>query len=227
MEKQIHANTRIASLGGQPGILNKVRGYTAIQLAARDAESKYHAEKVNGVPLYMYVWYLLRSGHSAEAIDMLADNQQNVKREDSALPGALKSYFAAPDRRLGRGQRDQLMNDFNTHIRGNPTVDVFKAALYKLIGRFDMARKTFKVAADTTEDWVWGNLMLVREAGSADEGPSEKYDLADFGKFVQDYGSATFDAGGAKWATWVNMLLCAGEFESVNHLTASSIRQHA
>lgn len=215
MNKQNAANARIAAIGGQPGVLEKVRGYSAIQLHQRDAEARYHTEKIDGAPLYMHVWYLLRSGYSAEAVDLLAHNQNRLKREDAALPGALKAYYAAPDRRLGRGQRDQLMNDYNNHIRNNHSVDVFKAALYKLIGRFDLGKKGFKGAVDTTEDWIWGNLMLIRESGNSEDGTAEKYDYADFGRIVQDTGSAHFDGGGAKWYVWLTALLCAGEFESV------------
>ena len=39
------------------------------------------------------------------------------------------------------------MSDFNGHVRTNPSVDQFKYALYKIVGRFELNKKTAKVAS--------------------------------------------------------------------------------
>lgn len=214
MDTAIANNPKIAAVGGQPGVLTKVRGYTQIVLANQDAVSRLSPEKVNDAPLYAHVYFLLRSGHSAEAVELLEANQNRVAANDAALPGALKAFFTSPDRRLGQAQRNQLMNDFNSHVRSNPNVDQFKFALYKMLGRFEIGRKRLTVA-DSTEDWTWNQLMVVREVGSED-GQTEKYDLLDFARTLHNWGSATFDSDGNKPFVWVNLLLFAGEFESVS-----------
>ena len=159
------------------------------------------------------MYYLLRCGYAEEALDLLSSHQSSLKRDDYTLPGAFKTYLASNDHRLPRAQRDQLYNDFNGHVRSNPNVDQFKYALYKIIGRFELSRKSFKVAA-TTEDWTWLQLSLVRE--SKDDGPQDQYDLAGLGRMVMKYGNEKFDSNGTRPFAWFNLLLFAGQFELVS-----------
>lgn len=106
------------------------------------------------------------------------------------------------------------MSDFNGHVRTNPSVDQFKYALYKIVGRFELNKKTAKVAS-TTEDWIWLNLALISER--PDDGPQDKFTLEDFGTAVQSYGADRFDQRGARPFAWFNLLLFAGQFERVCH----------
>jgi nuclear pore complex protein Nup93 len=116
-------------------------------------------------------------------------------------------------------QKDQLYNDFNSHIRNSSTVDQFKYALYKLVGRFELSRKSVKVAT-TTEDWMWLQLSLTRESREG-ESPQEQYDLGDLGELVLGYGSEKFDQEGTRPFAWFNLLLFAGQFERVSSATSS------
>ena len=136
-----------------------------------------------------------------------------MKRDDWSFPGAFKVFLASAERRLPKAQKDQLSNDFNAHVRSNVNVDQFKYALYKIVGRFELGRKTLKVAT-TTEDWTWLQLSLVREV--RDEPPQEQYDLNDFGRLVLKYGSDKFDAGGTRPFAWANLLLFSAQFERVS-----------
>lgn len=156
---------------------------------------------------------------------LLSDHQNALKRDDYSFPGALRTCLTSPDRRLPRAQRDQLSNDFNSTIRNNATVDQYKYALYKLVGRFELSRKTMKVAS-TTEDWMWVQLSLVREGG-AGEGPQEQYDLADLGRMVLKYGADKFDEGGRRPFVWFDLLLYTGQFERVSQGQMVHARHHA
>lgn len=141
-----------------------------------------------------------------------------MKKDDWSFPGAFKTSLSSPDRRLPRQQRDQLYNDFNSAVRTNPSVDQYKYALYKLVGRFELNRKSAKVAA-TTEDWIWLQLCLVREAqgnGGAVDPPAEQYDLRDLQALVSKYGSDKFDANGTRPFAWFNLLLFSAQFEKAS-----------
>lgn len=211
IDDKISKNPKEAALGGVPGITNKVRAFVDVTLRGKEAQDAYRPETVGGIKLWAQVYYLLRCGYTDEAAQLVETHHGSVKKDDWSFTACFKAYLSSPDRRLPKNLRDQLYNDFNGHIRSNANVDQFKFALYKIVGRFDMNRKTAKVAA-TTEDWVWLQLMLTRENKDGDA-PQEQYDLADVAKQVLSYGSDRFDDKGRRPFTWFNLLLYTGQFE--------------
>ncbi|KAL7423797.1 nuclear pore complex subunit [Cryptotrichosporon argae] len=211
MDETIARNPKEAALGGVPGIKNKVRAYVDVTLRSKEAAEAFHPETVDGIPLWAHVYYLLRVGHAADALSLVEERQHSIRKDDWSFPGAFKTFLSSAERRLPRAQRDQLANDFNAHVRHSATADQFKLALYKLVGRLDMARKSVKVAA-TTEDWVWFQLGLVRENKDVDA-PTEQYDLADLGRLVVKYGSEKFDQNGQRPFAWFDLLLLTAQFE--------------
>ncbi|CAD6583189.1 MAG: hypothetical protein TREMPRED_003480 [Tremellales sp. Tagirdzhanova-0007] len=210
MDETIAKHPKEAALGGVPGITNKVRAYVDVTLRSKDTLQSSRPESVDGIYLWAQVYFLLRCGYFEEALNLLSDHQQSIKREDWSFPGAFKMYLSSAERRLPKTQKDQLYNDFNSHIRNNANVDQFKYALYKIVGRFELSRKTLKIAT-TTEDWMWLQLSLVREV--RDESPQEQYDLIDLAKMVAKYGNEKFDADGTRPFAWFNLLLLTAQFE--------------
>ncbi|WVO19809.1 uncharacterized protein IAS62_001099 [Cryptococcus decagattii] len=211
VDETIARNPKEAALGGVPGIRNKIRAFVDVTLRTKEAREAYKPETVNSTLLWAQTYYLVRCGYIDDALNLVAENQQHISRDDWSFPGCFKSAMQSPERRLSKTQRDQLYNDFNAHIRNNPLIDQFKAALYKLVGRFELNRKTAKVAT-TTEDWMWLQLNLVRENRDGDA-PQEQYDLADLGRLLEKYGSDKFDANGTKPLAWFNLLLFTAQFE--------------
>jgi hypothetical protein len=211
-----------AALGGVPGIRNKVRAFVDVTLQGKEPQESNKPESVNGSYIWAQAYYLLRCGFPDESLALLSEHQHSIKREDWSFPGAFKVFLTTPDRRLPRPTRDQLFNDFNASIRNNPNVDQFKYALYKLVGRFELNRKSLKVAT-TTEDWMWLQLSLVRESKEM-EPPQEQYDLADLGKLVLKYGNDKFDNGGTRPFAWFNLLLFTAQFERVSLIGVLGIR---
>jgi len=51
---------------------------------------------------------------------------------------------------------------FRTHLEHSPTVDPFKAALFKLMGRVEPHKRNVPYVTSTTEDWLWFQLAMVR-----------------------------------------------------------------
>lgn len=214
IDETIARHPKEAQLGGIPGIRNKVRAYTAVTLRSKEATESFRPEQVDGIYLWAQLYYLLRCGKPNEAISLLSEHVGALSPGDAGFPGALKASLTSHDRRLPKAQRDSLLSDFNGKIRNNPNVDQYKYALYKIVGRFELSRKTLKVAS-TTEDWMWVQLSLVKEGGGND-GPQEQYDLADLGRMVLKYGADKFDEGGKRPFAWFNLLLYTGQFERVS-----------
>ncbi|WVQ62366.1 uncharacterized protein L199_000506 [Kwoniella botswanensis] len=212
VEETIAKNPKEAALGGVPGIRNKIRAFVDVTLRSKESREAYRPETVNGSLLWAQLYYLVRCGYIDEALTLIAENQRHITRDDWTFPGAFKTALSSSERRLPKSQRDQLYNDFNAHIRNNHNVDQFKYALYKLIGRFELNRKSVKVAS-TTEDWMWYQLSLVRESQKDSDSPQEQYDLIDLGKLVLKFGNDKFDSNGTKPLSWFNLLLFTAQFE--------------
>ncbi|KAJ3245597.1 hypothetical protein HDU78_008934 [Chytriomyces hyalinus] len=101
---------------------------------------------------------------------------------------------------------------------GQMKVDAFKAALYKILGRCDMGSKTLKGASDvapSVEDYLWVQLMLVREDVSASSTGSgvDRYTLRDMSRVMRKFGDAHFSPGGRSPHVYFLVLLLVGEFE--------------
>jgi nuclear pore complex protein Nup93 len=74
---------------------------------------------------------------------------------------------------------------------------------------------------NTTEDWTWFQLSLVRESaagGGEEEAPHERYGLRDLGKVLVKFGEAHFDPKGNKPMLYFQVLLLSGQFERVSDL---------
>jgi nuclear pore complex protein Nup93 len=91
-----------------------------------------------------------------------------------------------------------------------PKGDVFKYALFKIIGKCELQIKSIRnpdVIA-TTDDYLWLQMMLMNEdATKIDD--IERYSLADFSKKMQKLGLAHFKTT----TVWFMVLLLCGEFE--------------
>ncbi|ORY20676.1 Nup93/Nic96-domain-containing protein [Naematelia encephala] len=205
VDEMIAKYPKEAALGGVPGIKKKIRAYVSVVLRSKEAQETYNPESVDGTYVFAIAYYLLRCGYPDEAASILADHQSSLRREDWSLPGAFRARASIP-----RSQRDTLLNDFNATVRNNPTVDQYKLALYKIVGRLELNRKTAKVA-QTTEDWIWLQLMLVRD--SRDDAPQDVYTFDDFARLVVKYGSERFDQGGQRPLVWFNVLVFSGQYE--------------
>lgn len=164
--------------------------------------------------LYAQVYFLLRAGHYADAVDCLSSKANTLRTSDSALPAALKAWVEN-NQHLPEQHRIELRKTWDLDIRNKENVDQFRVALYKIIGRIDMAKKGVKVAT-STEDWVWVNLMLTREG--LEDSPVDRYTLKDFATVVAGLPRERYDQKGQKPLVWVNLLLQAGEFEEVGHI---------
>ncbi|KAK4687416.1 nuclear pore complex protein Nup93, partial [Tremellales sp. Uapishka_1] len=211
IDQTIAKHPKEAALGGMPGITNKVRAYVDVTLRSPEVQKTFRPETVGGIFLWAQVYYLLRCGYPSDALALLEEHHNHIGKDDWTFPGCFKSYLQSTERRLPRAQKDQLYNDFNSHIRSSTTVDQFKLALYKLVGRLELNRKIVKVAT-TTEDWTWVQLMLTRENRDG-ESPQEQYDLRDLGEMVRKFGSEKFDQEGTKPFNWFNLLILTGQFE--------------
>jgi len=92
------------------------------------------------------------------------------------------------------------------------SVDPFKLALYKLMGKLDPTKRTVPLVTATTEDWLWFQLAMVDE--------EENGGLRGLADVLLNYGERHFEGApgskGAQTGLWAAVLLTCGEFERVS-----------
>lgn len=121
--------------------------------------------------------------------------------------------------------RDRFLSEYNQRIRyTSSSSDPYKQALYKLIGRVELNRRNVAGVTQTTEDWLWFQLSLIREeeseTSSNNEGGSsfEKYGLRELATVLRKFGESHFDPKGNRPLLYFQVLLISGQFELVSLL---------
>jgi nuclear pore complex protein Nup93 len=54
------------------------------------------------------------------------------------------------------------------------SVDPFKLALYKLMGKLDPSKRNVPLVTATTEDWLWFQLAMARFSSSSSSVPTHR-----------------------------------------------------
>lgn len=115
--------------------------------------------------------------------------------------------------------RDRFLSEYNQRIRYlTDTSDPYKHALYKLIGRVEISRRNVPGVTQTTEDWLWFQLSLVRETDGQGDAPHERYGLRDLAAVLVKFGESHFDPKGVRPVLYFQVLLLSGQFERVRKL---------
>lgn len=189
---------------------------------------------MNNTPVWARIYYLLRSGHAKDALEFATENEPHIQKLEKSFVPYFKAWLDSPDRRfvvassflrlaltfdsrsLPKLLRDRFLSEYNQRIRYlTDTSDPYKHALYKLIGRVELSRRNVPGVTQTTEDWLWFQLSLVRENEGPGEAPHERYGLRDLGRVLVKFGEGHFDPKGNRPVLYFQVLLLSGQFERV------------
>ncbi|GAA5993540.1 hypothetical protein JCM10908_000639 [Rhodotorula pacifica] len=214
VEKTIASRPAEAALGGVPSVQNKIRGFLNVKYQKNGQWSNQALEIANNTPVWARIYYLLRSGHAKEALAFATENESALQKLEKSFVPYFKAWLDSPDRRLPKLLRDRFLSEYNQRIRYlTDTSDPYKHALYKLIGRVEINRRNVPGVTQTTEDWLWFQLSLVRETEGQGEAPHEKYGLRDLAAVLLKFGEAHFDPKGTRPLLYFQVLLLSGQFE--------------
>lgn len=123
---------------------------------------------------------------------------------------------------LSEESQRTILADYQRLNYGDVVVDPYKILLYKIIGRCELQQRNTPDIIQTTEDYIWLQLMLVREVTDDAEGFSfERYCLEDVQKEISSLGSKYFDRDENNSNPWIyfKILLLTHQFEkAVEHL---------
>ncbi|QRV90937.1 nucleoporin-interacting protein NIC96 [Ceratobasidium sp. AG-Ba] len=151
-----------AAIGGDPSVSNRIMGYLRCAFY-RGGRWDEDLELLRGRPVWAHIFYLVRTGHLREALDVANESADALERSEQYFLSYLKAWVESSDRRLPKILRDRLQTTYNSHILHSPNADPFKVALFKLIGRLDPSRRAVRRATNTAEDWIWFQLAMVDE----------------------------------------------------------------
>ncbi|WFD25749.1 nuclear pore complex subunit [Malassezia nana] len=219
MEQVILANPIQAQRGGVPSVRATVAAFLRVQLRTSEGgwppELAQPLDAATQAPLWAMVFVLVRSGHVAEALACLQENEGALQRDATFLT-FFKAWADSPTRTLTRTMRDHWMGEYVTRFRSGAVDDPYRYALYRVLGKFDVAKKFPAPLVLSTENWLWLQLCLVSETSEQDaQAPAlQSYTLQDLGHKLEKYGEAHFDPKGQRPLHYFQLLLLVGRFES-------------
>ncbi|CEP63547.1 linker nucleoporin NIC96 LALA0_S08e05006g [Lachancea lanzarotensis] len=193
---------------GLPTNVNKIRSFIDHKLKNHNNTWKYgNLTIVNGVPIWAFIFYLLRAGLAQDALEVAVANKLSFKKVEQSFLTYFKAYVSSKDRKLPNEFVIRLHTEYNQHIKNALDGDPFRLAVYKIIGRCDLTRKNISSITLSIEDWIWIHIMLIREDSSGNGPLYEKYDLSDFQTIVTSYGASMFSG------SYILALMLSGLYE--------------
>lgn len=218
----IEKNAREASLGGQPSVINIVRAYIRLRAARRDlAPDGSELQQLggeNGDYCWVLIFYLLRCGFVKEAADYV-NNDASFQSVERRFVSYLTAYANSSDRRLGRKLQDMIDNEYQNRTKVGPknTVDPYRIACYKVIGRCDLSSRNLDAVGQGVEDWLWLQFTLARETERLEEISGELFGLEQICETVSEIGQKHFQKsqveGSNAYGTFFLMQVLCGMFE--------------
>lgn len=134
-------------------------------------------------PLWAKLFYLVRTGHIREALEEALAHRQAIEHREDSFVVHFRLWLESPDHRyvffprspygypcfdyhlafrLPKPHRDHVQAVYNAHLLHSTSVDPFKLALYKLMGKLDPSKRNVPLVTATTEDWLWFQLAMAR-----------------------------------------------------------------
>ncbi|KAI1343979.1 Nup93/Nic96-domain-containing protein [Xylariaceae sp. FL0016] len=206
LESVIAKHPREANLGGRPDPTSKIKAYVRLRHARKDlVKDNVDLQEVDGEFVWAIVFYLLRAGHVAEAAKYVQAHNTTFRTIDRTFASYLLEY-------------DRCNNEYSQRARNAPdnSIDPFRMACYKIIGRCDI------------DDWIWLQFNLARENDKSTEVAAESYGLQDLRTSIREIGlkhfpkNPTEDTNGT-FGMFFYLQILAGMFEqAISYLYAFS-----
>lgn len=224
IEAAITRNPREAQLGGIPTTVNKIRAYIRLRAARKDlAPDGAEPQLVGDDYCWILIFYLLRCGFITEAAEYVSQDP-GFRSLDHKFVTYMTTY--AQNRRLPRDMQQKINGEYQQRLRNAPenTVDPYRMACYKIIGRCDLGRRRLDGVGQGVEDWMWLQFSLAREDDRAEETAGDVFGLEDIQTDITEIGQRVFAKGQEApggYGTFFLLQILGGMFEqAVSYLGA-------
>ncbi|WEW59428.1 nuclear pore complex subunit [Emydomyces testavorans] len=195
VENAIVKNPREAELGGVPSITNKIRAYIRLKAARKDlAPDGIELQMVGQDYCWVLIFYLLRCGFVSEAAEYVSTDQ-GFRSMDYKFVTYMTTY--AQQRRLPRDLQQKINGEYQQRLRNAPekTIDPYRMACYKIIGRCDLTQRRLEGISQGVEDWMWLQFTLAREDSRTEEAAGDLFGLQEIQNDVTEIGQRIFVKG--------------------------------
>ncbi|EGX96200.1 nuclear pore protein (Nic96) [Cordyceps militaris CM01] len=223
VESLILKHPHEAKLGGLPDITSKIKAYIRLRSARKDlVPDNTELQQVQGEFVWAIVFYLLRSGNVSEAAKYVNDNSNHFRGIDRTFSTYLNNYAASEDRRItNRKLLERCTNEYVQRYRNAPdnSIDPFRMACYKVIGRIELANRDLNGFNTDINDWIWLQFNLAREGDKSVEMAGESYGLAELQISIREIGLKHFpktvsdDNNSGSFGMFFYLQILAGMFE--------------
>ncbi len=224
METLLAKNPREANLGGIPNVLAKVKAYVRLRAQRKDlAPDVTGLQTVGDDYIWAIVFYLLRTGHVKEAAEYVQSNTVLFRTIDRYFYQYISAYHSSPDKRLPADLQNRINNEYSQRFRIAPenSIDPFRMACYKVIGRCDLSDMNTPGLRFEMFDWVWLLVTLAREVNVVDEYAGAVFTLSNVQKHVKDLGEKHSENKDAKGPLFFLQILCGLFEEAINSISGS------
>jgi len=211
-----------ANLGGRPDVISKIKAYVRLRIARKTLvpDNTEGLQGVNGEYVWAIVFYLLRSGHVHDAALYVNNNQNHFRSLDRTFSGYINSYASSEDHRLKRQMQERCNNEYAQRIRNAPdnTMDPFRMACYKIIGRCEVNNRSLEGLQTDVNDWIWLQFNLAREGDKSSELASEMYGLSELQASIKEIGlkhfpKSTSEDNSGSFGMFFYLQILSGMFE--------------
>ena len=197
IETYVAKSPREANLGGIPNVISKVKAFVRLKGLRKDlAPDNNNLQIVGDDYVWALIFYLLRSGQVEDAKNYVESNLSAFSAIDPSFYPYIAAYSNDTDRNLPPNLRNQINNAYTQRLRIAPenSIDPFRMACYKVIGRCDLKNRHFEGLGhgQGVDDFIWLQFVLAREVNQADELASEVYNLAAVQENIKQIGQRYF-----------------------------------
>ncbi|KAJ2887587.1 nuclear pore complex subunit [Coemansia asiatica] len=198
-----------ANVGGVPSVHRKIEGYLKV-LFGRLGRVPAFLEVFNSDAIWAHMFMLYRCGCRKELLSYALEMEDIITDSDPGFVAHLKAF-------VDRTPAPRHADFSSSSSWGASSLDdPYKAALYRVLGRGSVPKKTAAEVIQTTEDYLWAELAVVRDrdfiagvsAASAAAGS-----LSGLQALMLKFGPAHFDPSGSNPLLYLRVLLLCGLFE--------------
>lgn len=220
VEETVAKNPQEGNPGGRPSRIDHVRAYIRIKAARKSLGADVaDLQTINDKDYcWALLYYLLRSGLVREAVQYVSDNLQPLKTLDRHFQQYIRAFSEDADRRLPPNLQDRINNEYGQRARlaENASIDPYRMACYKILGRCELSKKTIEGINASVDDLIWLYFCLARESNRLEVAAAETFGLEEIQEIIKDIGNRHFPANadsGPGHATFFLMQMLCGQFE--------------
>lgn len=217
VENDISSHAREAGIGGIPSKISKVRGFVRIRANRKNLGADANVlQKIGDDYVWVLIFTLLRCGLINEAAEYVRNNETAINAMDRNFAMYIGLY-AKYDRNIPLKDRMSMNRVYQQRLlQPANSVDPYRMACYKVMGRCELANKKLEGINQTVDDLIWLYFSLAREANRAEETAGEVFGLEEVQRLMEEIGERQFSSAAdaaSNYAVYFLMQVLSGMFE--------------